>query len=304
VATSKFTRRGTICLEDAEVLGHDAFPGEQFILRLRAPRCAARAEPGSFAHLSCDPLLPMRRPLSIMRADADAGWVEFLYKAVGTGTRLLSRRRPGERISLLGPIGESFRPTPGQDRPLLIGGGVGIPPMVFLADRLRRDRGCAPLVLMGSEVPFPFTAAPSRMLVPGLPADVIAAMPLMEDWKVASRLASLQGYAGCFEGYITDLARHWLDSLSGPERGRVEVFACGPHPMLEATARLAREYGLPCQVCLEEFMACGVGGCAGCTVQVQTPTGPAMKRVCVDGPVFDAADVFPEGAGAMVNAGE
>ena len=121
---------------------------------------------------------------------------------------------------------------------------------------------------------------------------VIAAMPLLEDWGVPSRLASLQGYAGCYDGYITELARSWLDSLNDRQRSEVEIFACGPHPMLEATARLARDYDLPCQVSVEEFMACAVGGCAGCVIEVQTEQGPAMKRVCVDGPVFDAYSVF------------
>jgi dihydroorotate dehydrogenase electron transfer subunit len=125
-----------------------------------------------------------------------------------------------------------------------------------------------------------------------VPSEAIAAMPLMEDWGIASRLASMQGYPGCFEGYVTDLARAWLNALDDKQRQEVAVFACGPHPMLEAVAKLAREYRLPCQVSLEEFMACAVGGCAGCVVQVQTTKGPAMKRVCVDGPVFDAKTVF------------
>jgi len=102
----------------------------------------------------------------------------------------------------------------------------------------------------------------------------------------------LQGYAGCYQGFITDLARCWVDSLRAAQRLEVGIFACGPHPMLEATARLAAEYELPCQVSLEEFMACAVGGCAGCVVKVKTGQGPAMKRVCVDGPVFDAYSVF------------
>jgi len=114
----------------------------------------------------------------------------------------------------------------------------------------------------------------------------------MEDWGIACRLASLQGYPGCFDGYVTDLARAWLDGLSDDERKQVEVFSCGPHPMLEAVAKLAAEYDLPCQVSLEEFMACAVGGCAGCVVKVETDNGPAMQRVCVDGPVFDAKRVF------------
>lgn len=230
----------------------------------------------------------MRRPLSIMRADAQQGWIEFLYKDVGRGTHELSRRETGESISLIGPIGTPFTPDRSRPRPLLLGGGVGIPPMIFLADSMRDDKHWQPLVLMGSEVPFPFPARPSRILMPGIPDAVIAAMPLLDDWGIPSRLTSLQGYPGCFDGYITDLARTWLNALNDKERSEVSLYACGPQPMLAATARLAQEFGLPCQVSLEEFMACAVGGCAGCTVRVITAEGPAMKRVCVDGPVFDA----------------
>lgn len=285
------THRDTLLVEEAEILSHQAYPGEQFILRLQAPRIAQRARAGSFVHLTCNPLLPMRRPLSIMRADARAGWIELLYRVFGAGTRLLSAHEPGARLSLIGPIGRPFTPRPERPRALLLGGGVGIPPMIFLVEEMRRSGGHSPLVLMGSEVPFPFTTRPSQILVPGMPEGTIAAMPLMDDWGVPSRLASLQGYPGCFQGYVTDLARRWLDALTPAQRGEVEIFACGPHPMLEATAQLARDYALPCQVSLEEFMACAVGGCAGCTVRVLTADGPAMKRVCVDGPVFDAATV-------------
>jgi dihydroorotate dehydrogenase electron transfer subunit len=292
VQTAK-PHRGTIFVETAEIVAHQAYAGDQYILRVQAPQCAARARPGSFAHITCGPELPMRRPLSIMRVDPNAGWVEFLYKAVGQGTRLLAQRKIGEQISVMGPIGKPFEVHRERPRTLLLGGGVGIPPMLFLAERLKADKHWRPLVLMGSEVPFPFKTQPSRILLPGVPEGVIAAMPLLEDWGVASRLASLQGYAGCFDGYITDLARAWLSGLDSSQRGEVEIFACGPHPMLAATAKLAREFDLPCQVSLEEYMACAVGGCAGCTVRVDTDQGPAMKRVCVDGPVFDARQVFP-----------
>ena len=197
---------------------------------------------------------------------------------------------------MLGPIGRGFAPSPARPRALLIGGGVGIPPMVFLADALRRrkDARWQPLVLMGSEIPFPFRARPSTLLVPGMPAGVIACMPLLEDWGVPSRLASLAGFPGCFEGYVTDLAAAWLASLDAAALAEVEVFACGPTPMLKAAAGVARRYGVPCQVSLEEFMACAVGGCAGCAVPVVADGALAMKRVCVDGPVFDANAVFPE----------
>jgi dihydroorotate dehydrogenase electron transfer subunit len=236
----------------------------------------------------------MRRPISILRADPRAGWVDFLYKAVGRGTRLLAARRVGEQLSVLGPIGAPF--TVRERRPLLIGGGVGMPPMVFLADRLRGEAASQPFVILGSEVPFPFVVRPSQILVSGLPDGVIGCMPLLDDWGIPSRLASRQGYAGCFDGFVTDLARAWLKRLDSQVRDEIEVYACGPTPMLRAAAEVAAEFGLPCQVSLEEHMACAVGGCAGCTVLVQTDNGPAMKRVCVDGPVFDAYRVFPPAA--------
>lgn len=290
------SHRGTIFLEDATVLAHQAFEGRQYVMRLLAPRCAQAATPGSFVHLTCGPELPMRRPLSIMRADPAAGTIELLYKIVGTGTAVLATRRTGERLSCLGPIGRGFAAHPARPRTLLIGGGVGIPPMVFLAESLAAARGAGwrPLVLMGSELPFPFELARSRIAVPGIPEAATASMPLLEERGVACRLASLAGFDGCHRGYVTELAAAWIAALTPAERAEVEVFACGPEPMLRATAALAKRHGLPCQVSLEENMACAVGGCAGCTVLVQTPDGPAMKRVCVDGPVFDAATVFTD----------
>ena len=123
--------RGTIFLEDAEVISQTAFPERQFVLRVRAPQCAARARAGSFAHVTCDPAVPMRRPLSIMRADPEEGWIEFLYKIVGDGLRHLASRRTGDKLNILGPIGKPFSPDPSRTRPLLIGGGVGVPPMIL-----------------------------------------------------------------------------------------------------------------------------------------------------------------------------
>jgi dihydroorotate dehydrogenase electron transfer subunit len=285
--------RGTIFLENAPVLEHRSFAGGQYVLRLLAPRCAASARAGSFVHLACGPDVPMRRPLSIMRVSAEAGWIELLYKVVGHGLAQLAARAPGETLSCLGPIGRGFTLDPTRPRVLMIGGGVGIPPMVFLAEEMAARRGpWQPLVFMGSELPFPFELAHSRLEVRGLPRGATAAMPLLEERGVPCRLASLAGFPGCHRGFVTDLAEAWLAALEPAERARTRVAACGPHGMLVAVAALAHRHGLPCEVSLEENMACGVGGCAGCTVLVQSPEGPAMKRVCVDGPVFDAATVF------------
>jgi len=286
--------RGTIFLEKARVISQLAYDAEQFVLRLAAPKCAAHAQPGSFAHLTCDATIPMRRPLSIMRANPGAGWIELLYKVVGPGLHALAARRAGDELSVLGPIGRAFTLHPERPRPLLVGGGVGIPPMVFLAEALRADARAAwqPLVLMGSEVPFPFRTRPSTIIVPGMPDGTIACMPLLEEWNIASRLASRSDFPGCYPGFVTELADVWLGTLKSAELAEIEIFACGPTAMLKVIAALARRHKVPCQVSLEEFMACAVGGCAGCTVEVRTPEGPAMKRVCVDGPVFDADSVF------------
>jgi dihydroorotate dehydrogenase electron transfer subunit len=282
--------RNTIFVDDGELLVVDAFPGDQFIMRIRAPKCAAAATPGSFVHISCDDTLPMRRPLSIMRVEDDS--IEVLYKIVGDGLRWLSKKQPGDRISVLGPIGQPFRPSTKRPNTLLIGGGVGIPPMVFLADHLRQLQGdWAPLAILGSELPFPFDLKASAIATPWLNEDVRATMPLLEDWGIPCRLATLAGFDGCFDGYVTDLAEQWLSILSADDLAKTEVFSCGPTPMLKAVAALAEKYHLPCQVSLEEFMACAVGGCAGCAVKINTPGGEAMKRVCVDGPVFDATTV-------------
>jgi dihydroorotate dehydrogenase electron transfer subunit len=280
--------RGTLFVEEGELLSSEAFAGDQHIMRIRAAKCAAAAKPGTFVHVNCDATLPMRRPLSIMRTVDDS--IEVLYKIVGEGLHLLAGKRPGDRISVLGPIGTPFRPAADRPNALLIGGGVGIPPIVFLAGTLRAPPW-VPLAILGSEIPFPFELVESRLPEPWSGPGVTSAMPLLEDWGVPSRLTSLADYEGCFRGYVTDLAERRLQSFGADELARTEIFACGPTPMLRAVAALAARYELPCQVSLEEFMACGVGGCAGCTVEIATQDGPAMKRVCVDGPVFDASTV-------------
>lgn len=280
---------GSLVEESGEVLEHHAHAGGQYLLRLAAPGIAARAQPGQFVHLECGEPLRLRRPLSILRAGD--GWIELLYKTVGAGTAALSRQRVGARLRVLGPAGVPFITHADRPRALLLGGGVGIPPMLFLAHRLRRSHQS--LVLLGSELPFPFRPRPSTLLVPGVPDGVIATMPLLEDWGIAARLASGRSRPGCYEGHVTALADHWLAALPAAERARVAMYACGPEPMLAAAARLAADHALPCQLCVEEYMACAVGGCAGCVVRVHGPGGSALRRVCVDGPVFEAAALYP-----------
>ena len=283
------THRDTISVNDCQVLAHYQFEADQYIITLESKEIADSTRPGQFVHLSVSGMLAMRRPISVMSVDADNGTFDLLYKVVGEGTKQLADRKIGDVLSVIGPIGNGFELT---DRkiPLLIGGGVGMPPMIAIAQKIKDNAYYNPYVILGSEVPFPFEASQSSLN--GFNSSKFYTMPLLEEWRVPCGLASLQDYEGVYKGYVTDLAREYLDSLSSSDLKEVEVFTCGPNPMLEAVSKLSNEYNLPCQASLEEYMACAVGGCAGCVVEVATENGPAMKRVCVDGPVFDAKTVF------------
>ncbi len=285
----------TIFPERARVLAHQTLPAAQYLLRLHAPECAKTVQPGNFIHLSCNhEKYSLKRPFSVLRSSKDEGWIEVLYKVVGTGTEQLSKIKTDDTLHCMGPIGNSFALSEGTKRPLLLGGGVGIPPILFFAQQLKKHHSMTPIVIMGSEIPFPFKVQPSKILLAAMPSDTIAAMTLLEDLQIPSRLTSKQNYPGCFDGYIHELANIWLENLTDNERSEIEIFACGPTVMLKAVATVSQQLSIPCQLSLEEHMACAVGGCAGCTVTTTNELGQQqMKRVCVDGPIFSANSVFP-----------
>ncbi len=283
------TNRDTISVNDCQILAHYKFEADQYILTLESQEISQATRPGQFVHLSVSGMLAMRRPISVMSVDKDNGTFDLLYKIVGEGTRQLAERKIGDIVSVIGPIGNGFEVTENKI-PLLIGGGVGMPPIIAMAQELKGNSLYKPYVILGSEVPFPFDASESKLN--GYQSSKFHTMPLLEEWGIPCGLASLQNYDGVYQGYVTGLAKDFLDNLSSDDLSNVEIYTCGPHPMLEAVSKLASEYSIPCQASLEEFMACAVGGCAGCVVEVQTENGPAMKRVCVDGPVFEAQSVF------------
>jgi dihydroorotate dehydrogenase electron transfer subunit len=227
-----------------------------------------------------------------MRANSEQGWIEILFKIMGEGLKSLGHKKVGDKLNCVGPIGNGFALHADKPRAVLLGGGVGIPPMIFFAEQLRRDgTRHMPLVLMGSELPFPFDCIESEITTGWLDMGRQVSIAALETQGICTRLASLEHFEGVYRGYVTDLARKFITTLSPVELAETELFACGPTPMLKSVAALAREFALTCQVSLEEYMACAVGGCAGCNVRVDTQDGPAMKRVCVDGPVFEASCV-------------
>jgi len=281
----------TIFQQDAKILEHEKFPENQHVIKLEVKNIANTARPGSFVHIKCGGEFSLRRPISIMRVNKVEGAVEILFKVVGKGTKYLAQTKVGDVLNLLGPIGNPFVLVSQRPYGLLIGGGVGMPPMVFLAQELKKT-GQNPVAIFGSEVPFPFNRAESKLPIDNIPDTMNSGMTFLENLGIPSRCASLQDYSGVHKGYVTDLARLWLGGLKPSKLTQVAIYACGPTVMLKAAHQLAQEYSLPCQVSLEEYMACGVGGCAGCVVKVTKNGKSNMRRVCVDGPVFESIEVF------------
>ena len=182
------SHRDSIELLDCQILAHYQFEGDQYILTLDSSEIANQTKPGQFVHITVSDALPMRRPISIMSVNKENATFDLLYKVVGEGTRQLSQRKIGEVLSVIGPIGNGFTMTD-KKRPLLIGGGVGMPPMSSIAQDIK-DLDYQPFTILGSEVPFPFDEKP---------ADdgknyqgATHTMPQLEDWGVECRLASLQ----------------------------------------------------------------------------------------------------------------
>jgi len=284
--------RNTIFEEPAKVLANVHHKGDQCVMRLHAPKTARDAKPGQFVHVRVSESKPLRRPISIMLTDPEKGTIDLLFKMIGDGTHQLGERKAGEILPLLGPIGVPFDLSDLSKRYVCIGGGVGIPPMIFAADDLIA-RGGKPVVFAGSEVEFPFALKPSTFMLPGIVGNTTLTITSLEARGIACRLASNAGLYGCYEGHVPNLARDYLLALSPEERAKCVLLSCGPHPMLHAVARLGRELDIPAQLSLEEHMACAIGGCAGCVVKTLEDGVEKYRRVCVDGPVFDA-NVLPE----------
>lgn len=260
----------------ASVITNQAVAEGVYVIRLEEAEQAREVRPGQFVHVSCngtmarsfDPLL--RRPLSVLRSGAvrggqsrqglTSGQYEVLYDVVGRGTENLSRLRPGDIVDVLGPLGRPFQLDRGTRRLLLVSGGVGIVPLVALAEEAIQ-KGIACTLLAG------FRRAGKAFPPERLPPEL--------EYTVATDDGSL-GY----HGLVTALVPEHLDWAD-------EIAACGPVPMLQALARLERPRSLPVQIAMEERMGCAMGVCLGCVV----PTRHGRQRVCRDGPVFPIEDM-------------
>jgi dihydroorotate dehydrogenase electron transfer subunit len=238
-------------------------------LVLAAPRIAEAARPGQFVHLLAgeDRSFPLRRPFSIHRV-GPVGSVGIVFDVVGAGTRALAGLRAHDVVDVLGPLGRPFTPPDEPVGCVLVGGGYGTAPLFFLAGELRARR---------CRVDFAIGAATAARLL-----DATEASRLGHSLTVTTD----DGSAGR-RGLVTDPLP---DLLARTGAGR--VYACGPMPMLAAVSRVAAAAGVPCQVAVEEQMACGTGICFSCVLPVRgAPGGTRMARSCLEGPVFDGTAV-------------
>ena len=271
----------------------DPRPGQFYMLATAARWGAGAGErpylPRAFSHCRVQPAAS---------GDGEGPVLGFLLDAVGPGTERLGALAPGDDLWLVGPLGIGFRPPPPDPaaRALLVGGGIGVAPILCLDDALRgagsgrvphgsedsghvprpgEDSGRVPQGGAGSG-PVPRRAAATRTLLGFRSADHAGAARLFAG---SPAVCTDDGSAGR-RGLVTELLREELDRHEG-----ASVYACGPPPMLEAVRALCSERGVPAQLALESGMACGYGGCFGCAV----PTRAGYVRLCVDGPVLDAA---------------
>ncbi len=257
------------------ILSNERLRGEVFRLVFCSEPVSAEAKPGQFLHLrvgnTSDPLL--RRPLSIHHTDPQAGTVKVLYQVVGSGTQALSHRAAGDRLDCLGPLGRGFWPEPGRKKAMLIAGGIGIAPFPLLARELL-GAGHQVQVLAGWKT-----------------AQAVTGLDEIEALGVSVALATEDGTDG-LSGTVIDLLQ---DTLAGRHfrSDGCAFYACGPKAMLGRVAEAARGHGIPCQISLEERMACGIGACHGCAVPVRQ-SHLQYKLVCRDGPVFGIDEVSLE----------
>ena len=245
----------------ATVIDNQEVAPDVFSISLEPANVSFSAQPGQFVMVRCGEDTTLRRPLSIHQLDEKTNRVALLYLKIGKGTYWLSQRQPGDKIDLIGPLGNGFTIPPDSANLLLVAGGMGIAPLYFLGDEAQKQ-GHQLTLLFG----LPQT---SQLLdqVMGLPVKCVAAT---ED-----------GSSG-YQGMITDCIPEYIAySVS-------QVFACGPLPMYRTLANLRLLNDIPTQISLEARMGCGLGVCYGCTIR----TSKGLKQVCQDGPVFNLHDII------------
>jgi dihydroorotate dehydrogenase electron transfer subunit len=253
-----------------EIVSNQRVTDDTWLMGLRSAEIAQAAKPGQFVMIrvrsGLDPLL--RRPFSICGVRDDLFLV--LYRVIGKGTNLMTELRAGEGIRVLGPLGKSFVVPDKRTSRLLVGGGIGIAPLVFLG-QFHREK----------QIPFMMGFRSAK--------DIISPQRITGE-DAGFLVATDDGTKG-HRGLVTDL----LEERLRENPGEVAVYACGPKPMLRKVAQMTMPLRIPCQVSLESHMACGLGACQGCAVKASAASGRSYVYVCKEGPVFEAEAIDWEG---------
>jgi dihydroorotate dehydrogenase electron transfer subunit len=263
----------------AEVVQNHALSADYNVVVFAAPELARLAAPGQFVMLKPstgdDPLL--RRPFSIFEVirgpHGEPTGISILNKRVGKGTSLLYAARPGDALSIVGPLGQPWPDVTDTDAHWMVAGGVGLAPFITLAERLAARR------------------APMTLYYGGRSASDLYYASLFSDLGAELVLTTEDGTRGEHGRVTAPLAR----ALESRGSTRVTLYSCGPTPMMRAVATLGATHGCQTFVSLEQVMGCGMGGCYSCVVPVLEHGQPHFVRSCLDGPVFDAARLVWEG---------
>lgn len=273
--------------EQAKIIDHQEVTAGFYRMVLECPTIAKEAKPGQFVHVlvgaknSRDPLL--RRPISLHGIDRHKGTITLLYQVVGRGTQALAIKLPREELDVMGPLGNGFKLTAKQTPCLVIAGGIGVAPLLPLLKELM-EQGRETAMLLGAKT-----------------KEWVLAQGEIEAMGIPVRIATDDGSLG-HHGLVTELLEQSFTAGTP-----WEYYACGPEPMLKAVVARMEKAGVPGQVSLEERMGCGVGACLACVCRVKVKTdaqafsgaepGPesepqwTYKKVCLDGPVFNAGEV-------------
>ncbi len=251
------------------VLEHDNFQGEYRILRLAAPAVGPLVQPGQFLELQVPRLGEriLRRPFSIYQADASG--VAVLYKAVGRGTDAMAGIRPGDEVSIIGPLGNGYPEADPAKTPVLVAGGYGNAALYILAQRLAKPG----IAFFGGR------SAIDILLVKEFEALGWEVRPTTDDGSLGTR------------GLVTAAFDPWT---AEQDPAALEVFVCGPNPMLKAIGDRAISKNFTAWLSLDRNMACGVGACLTCVIKRKTEDGWEWARCCKDGPIFESREILWE----------
>lgn len=236
-----------------------------FSFVVQAPQASAQAKPGQFANIYV-PGKTLRRPISICDCDKAAGTLRFVFEIRGEGTEILSQMKEGDTLEMLAPLGNGYEIGDTSRKALFVGGGIGVPPLLLAS----KAYGSNADVLLG------FRSEANAVLMQDFEANGASVAVATEDGSLGEK------------GFVTVLLEEKLKS------GEYDmVYTCGAPLMMQKVALLAKQYGVPCQVSLEERMGCGIGACLVCACKVKSKTG--YVHVCKDGPVFDSEEVEWDG---------